>query len=171
MTTNSYRTRINAAIQAQLTGETVAGDSVHVSLDRPLSPESDLPAILIYTQAARRGPVDYGNSLIPRVVHVTIEAAISSDPLNAINAALVGHTITGAYRHSGGDIYHVVLDRPAAAGTRVVAVCPSGTRTVRGYSSWGITSGVDTLGNSVPISVDGDGHPIFSVGTTPVILS
>jgi hypothetical protein len=75
----SYRTQVNTAFKAALNGRTVAGPRVHTALDRALSP-SDLPAILIYTQAAKRGPQDYGNSLIPRMLTVTIEAALEATP-------------------------------------------------------------------------------------------
>ena len=84
---SSYRNQINYAIKAQLTGQTVAGFSVFTSLDRPLNPESDLPAIIVYTMSARRGAQDYGNSLIPRTVTVAIEGAVTASPATALIAA------------------------------------------------------------------------------------
>jgi hypothetical protein len=84
---SSYRNQINDAIKAQLDGQTVAGSQIYTSLDRPLDPERDLPAIMIYTMAARRGPEDYGNALIPRTVTIAIEAAICADPGAAMEAA------------------------------------------------------------------------------------
>jgi hypothetical protein len=84
---SSYRTQIKQAIKTQLTGETVAGANVLTSLDRPLNPEHDLPAIIVYTMAARRGSQDYGNSLIPRTVTIAIEGAVSASPQSALSAA------------------------------------------------------------------------------------
>lgn len=83
----SYRTQISEALKAQLIGKTEAGSRVFTSLDRPLNPKTDFPAVIIYAQASRRSSQDYGNTLIPRTVSVGIEAAISADPLNAMAAA------------------------------------------------------------------------------------
>lgn len=74
----SYRNQITDAIKAQLTGKTIAGAQVFTSLDRPLDPSKDLPAIMVYAQSSRRGKEDYGNSIIPRMVTVSIEAAVAS---------------------------------------------------------------------------------------------
>lgn len=79
---SSYRAQVNNAMKAALLGQTVAQQSVFTSLDRPLHP-SDLPAIIVYAQGARRGPQDYGNSLIPRMLDVTIECAVQAAPETA----------------------------------------------------------------------------------------
>lgn len=80
---SSYRTQIADAFKTRLLGATPAGQSVFASLDRPLQP-ADLPAVLIYTLTAKRGRQDYGNTIIPRLVTVNIEAAIQSTPANAL---------------------------------------------------------------------------------------
>ena len=85
----SYRQQIKDAIKAQLSGKTIAGEQIFTSLDRQLDPENDLPAIMVYTQEARRGPEDYGKSVTPRVVTITIEAATLGQPLAEMDAAEV----------------------------------------------------------------------------------
>lgn len=83
----SYRTEIADAIKAQLSGQTDAADSsIFTSLDRPLG-RDDLPAIVIYTLTSRRGENSNGDSLIPRVVTVAIEAAVEGTPTTAYSAA------------------------------------------------------------------------------------
>lgn len=90
MTTTSYRTAIVNAVKAQLLGKTAAADDkVFTSLDRPLNPAHDLPAIIIYTQASRRSGNDYGRTVVPRMVTVTIEGAVlaaAGQELAAANA-------------------------------------------------------------------------------------
>lgn len=86
---DNYRDRINAAIQQQLTGKTAVGDRIFTSLDRRLDPETDLPALMVYSQVAVRGRDDNGKSMIPRLVTVTIECATLAEPhqeLTAVNA-------------------------------------------------------------------------------------
>lgn len=83
----SYRTQIKDAIKAQLTGKTIAGAQIFTSLDRQLDPENDLPAILVYTQDSRRGPEDFGKSVTPRVVTITLEAATLGQALSEMDAA------------------------------------------------------------------------------------
>ena len=83
----SYRSHITEAIKTQLSGKTIAGGSVFTSLDRKIDPANDLPAIMIYTQASRRGKEDYGNSIIPRMVTVSIEAAVASTVGQELNDA------------------------------------------------------------------------------------
>ncbi len=76
MTTTSYRTAIVDAVRGQLLGKTAAADEkVFTSLDRPLNPATDLPAIIIYTQDSRRSGSDFGRTVVPRLVVVTIEGA------------------------------------------------------------------------------------------------
>lgn len=84
---SSYREAINQAVKAQLTGKTIAGTRIFTSLDRPLDPQTDLPAIMVYTTTSRRGRDDMGNGLIPRLVTVVIEAAVLADPGVEISAA------------------------------------------------------------------------------------
>lgn len=55
-------------------------------LDRPINPE-ETPAIMVYANDARRGDQDYGNSVVPRVVKVTIEAAVNATPETALDLA------------------------------------------------------------------------------------
>lgn len=90
MTTTSYRTAIVNAVRAQLLGKTdAADDKVFTSLDRPLNPATDLPAVIIYTQASRRSGNDYGRTVVPRMVTVTIEGAVlaaAGQELAAANA-------------------------------------------------------------------------------------
>ena len=83
----SYRKQINDAVQAQLLGKTVAGANVLTSLDRPLNPATDLPAVMIYSMSSRRGKEDYGRAVIPRVVTLGIEGAVKSTPGNEIGDA------------------------------------------------------------------------------------
>lgn len=73
---SNYRSAISDAIKTILTGKTIAGDRVFTSLDRKLDPVKDLPAIMVYSQKARRGTDDMGRSVIPRLVDVTIECAV-----------------------------------------------------------------------------------------------
>lgn len=88
MTTTSYRTAIVNAVKAQLLGKTIAADSkVFTSLDRPLNPATDLPAIIIYTQASRRSGNDYGRTVVPRMVTVTIEGAVLANAGQELIAA------------------------------------------------------------------------------------
>lgn len=75
---SNYRSTISEAIKTILTGKTIAGDRVFTSLDRKLDPEKDLPAIMVYSQKARRGADDLGRALIPRIVEVTIECAVTA---------------------------------------------------------------------------------------------
>lgn len=82
-----YRAQIAAAVKAQLVGKTIAGNQVMTSLDRKLDPAKDLPAVLVYTMASRRGREDYGQSLIPRLVLVTIECAVLAEPGQELVAA------------------------------------------------------------------------------------
>lgn len=82
----SYRTIIGNAMKDRLLGNTSAGVRVFTSLDRPLSPD-DLPAVIIYTMASKRGKDHYGNALINRIVTLNIEAAITSTPEGALAAA------------------------------------------------------------------------------------
>lgn len=84
---SSYREAINEAVKAQLTGKTIAGDRIFTSLDRPLDPSKDLPAIMVYTTTSRRGRNDMGNGLIPRMVTVVIEAAVLAGAGLEIGAA------------------------------------------------------------------------------------
>lgn len=84
--TTSYRTQAANAVKAALHGHTVAGDRVYTKLDRPLNP-AELPAILVYAQRAQRGDEDYGNSIVPRVLEVTIEAAVQATPETALDQA------------------------------------------------------------------------------------
>lgn len=84
--TTSYRTQAANAVQATLLGNTVAGNRVYTKMDRPLQPD-ELPAILIYAQRAVRGAEDYGNSIIPRVMEVTIEVALQATPETALDQA------------------------------------------------------------------------------------
>lgn len=83
---SSYRQQAAAAFSACLMGNTAAGSRVFTKLDRTLSP-SELPAIMVYASDARRGPQDYGNSMVPRVLTVTIEGAVQSTPADALDAA------------------------------------------------------------------------------------
>lgn len=83
----SYRTDIAAAIKTQLEGQTAAADDkIFTSLDRPLGPD-DMPSIVIYTMASRRGENSHGESHIPRLVTVAIEAAVLSNPASAMSDA------------------------------------------------------------------------------------
>ena len=82
-----YRADIRAAVRAMLLGNTPAADRVFVRLDRPLNPATDLPAIVIYTTMAKRSGESNGNALIPRVVTVSIEAALQASPEAAIDLA------------------------------------------------------------------------------------
>lgn len=84
---SSYRNQINEAIKTQLTGKTIAGDSVFTSLTRRIDPTRDLPAIMIYTIGSVRGAKDYGNTIIPRMVTVAIEAAVSTTEATALEQA------------------------------------------------------------------------------------
>jgi hypothetical protein len=79
-----YRSQIAAALKARL--DTIQGVNAFDRLDRPLQP-SDLPAALVYTPNARKGPENSGNHLIQRLVQVTIEAAVESTPFQALGAA------------------------------------------------------------------------------------
>jgi hypothetical protein len=128
---SSYRTQIKQAIQTQLTGQTIAGSNVLTKLDRKLNPEHDLPAIIVYTMAARRGSQDYGNSLIPRTLTIAIEAAVSSNSNDALTAAedfadqiesaieadpTLGNLVTDTrWRQSISDV--------SSAGSTVMGVC------------------------------------------------
>lgn len=84
---SSYRRAITEAIRRQLLGKTAAGANVLTSLDRPLNPKTDLPAIMIYTMTARRGKEDYGQTLIERLVTVGIEGAVLADAGREIESA------------------------------------------------------------------------------------
>lgn len=79
-----YRSLIAAALKARL--DTIAGVQAFDKLDRPLQ-MSDLPAAIIYTPTARRGPQTEGNHLIQRLVQVSIEAAVEASPATALGAA------------------------------------------------------------------------------------
>lgn len=83
---SNYRDTVAAAMHTVLLGHTAAGQNVHTRLDRPLDPRTDLPAILVYANHARRGQQDYGNSLIPRMVTVVMEFAVQDTPANALDA-------------------------------------------------------------------------------------
>jgi hypothetical protein len=83
---SSYRKQVAQAFSAVLTGKTVAEARVFTKLDRPLTP-ADLPAIAVYASEARRGAQDYGNSLIPRVLTVTVEGAVRATPEAALDGA------------------------------------------------------------------------------------
>lgn len=83
----SYRQQINQAIKAQLTGKTIAGSTIFTSLDRPLDPEADLPAIMVYTMASRRGPENYNDAVMTRLVSIGIEAAVVAAPGAELAAA------------------------------------------------------------------------------------
>lgn len=79
----SYRTDIKDAIQAQLAAADALSDATIITvLDRQLTP-ADMPAIIIYTLASRRGAESFGETTIPREVVVAIEAAVSSTPSSA----------------------------------------------------------------------------------------
>ena len=73
----SYRAQVKDAIKAVLMGKTIAGDNIKTGLDRPLTPE-DLPVVVIYITAAKRGQQEYGRSLTPRTLTVSIEAALNT---------------------------------------------------------------------------------------------
>lgn len=91
----SYRDAIAQGIKAALAGKLadagvpVADDAIFTSLDRPLNPEHDFPAAIIYTLDSRRGPQDYGNSLTPRIVDVAIELGVVGTHLDALARAQV----------------------------------------------------------------------------------
>lgn len=82
--TAPYRTAIREAFRTTLAGKTAAGQAVFTALDRPLNPDKDLPAILVYVTTANRADDDYGNMLIPRDVTVIVEAAISATAATAL---------------------------------------------------------------------------------------
>ena len=86
MTANNYRAQAAEAFRARLLGGTPAGANVHTKLDRAMRPD-ELPALLVYANDARRGPQDYGNSVVPRVLSVTIEGAVQADAASALDAA------------------------------------------------------------------------------------
>lgn len=89
----SYRTAIAEGIKAALAGRLndagaiVADESIFTALERPLNPEYDFPAVVIYTLDSRRGPQDYGNSLTPRIVEVAIEAGVVGSHVDALARA------------------------------------------------------------------------------------
>lgn len=83
----SYREDIANAAKAVLLGKTDAGDKIMTSLDRKLDPEKDLPAVMVYCGPARRGPEDYGQSLIPRQVTLIIECATRAPAMQELQAA------------------------------------------------------------------------------------
>lgn len=70
-----YRDDVKNAARDILLGNTVAGDNVFTTMDRPISPD-DLPIIIIYTVKSERGE-EYGRGLTTRVVTVRIEAALA----------------------------------------------------------------------------------------------
>lgn len=72
---SKYRSIIKDAARDLLLGQTIAGDRVFSTMDRPIN-ENDLPIIIIYTVASKRGE-DYGRGLTTRKVTVRIEAALS----------------------------------------------------------------------------------------------
>lgn len=83
----SYRKAIKAAIKAELDGKTAAGDRVYVTMDRPINP-ADLPIIVIYITAAKRGEQEFGRGLTTRMVTVQVEAALAvDDPYKAEQVA------------------------------------------------------------------------------------
>lgn len=86
MTANNYRAQAAEALRAVLVGRTPAGAAVHTKLDRAMRPD-ELPALLVYANEARRGPQDYGNSVVPRLLSVTIEGAVQAKPEDALDAA------------------------------------------------------------------------------------
>ncbi len=86
MTANNYRAQAAEAFRTVLDGGTPAGARVHTKLDRAMRPE-ELPALLVYANDARRGPQDYGNSVVPRVLTITIEGAVQAAPEDALDAA------------------------------------------------------------------------------------
>lgn len=82
-----YRTAIADAFKAVLIDKTEANDRVHTKMARPINPMTETPALCIYCSQAKRGPVDMGNSVVPRIVIVTIEGAVSSSADRALDAA------------------------------------------------------------------------------------
>lgn len=83
---NYYRQTIAEAFKAVLIDKTAAEQRVYTKMTRAINP-SETPAILIYATDAKRGDVDMGNSVVPRVVTVTIEGAASSTPDAALDLA------------------------------------------------------------------------------------
>jgi hypothetical protein len=79
-----YRSQIASALKARL--ETIQGVTVFDRLDRPLQPH-ELPAAIIYTPGARRGPQTGGNQLIERLVQVSIEAGVHASKETALGLA------------------------------------------------------------------------------------
>ena len=125
-----YRTRIAEAFRAVLLDKTSAGKRVLTKLDKPLNPE-DTPAVMVYANEARRGDPDYGNSVVPRVVRVTIEAAVQSTPADALDAAdLLADAIEAAIEADatlGGVVQDTRWDRTltdtTSIGQRTIGVC------------------------------------------------
>jgi hypothetical protein len=105
----SYRTQIAAAVKAALLDQTAAGQRVFTAMDRPLSP-ADLPAVMIYTLASQRGTESYGNTIIPRVVTVHIEAAAQAEPVLALDAAEAMATAIEAAVEADPTLGNVVQD-------------------------------------------------------------
>lgn len=85
--TDSYRKIIAEAAREKLLGKTIAGDNIYTSLDRQLAPDKDLPALMIWTGASRRGQEDYGQAIIPRRVTLNIEGGVLAPAFEQFAAA------------------------------------------------------------------------------------
>lgn len=106
------------------------------------------------------------------------QTALAVEPTYAVNTQLgdvyervcswlAGHTITGAFARDG--MFHVVLTRPAAAGTRVLVWSTGGSARVKGSAAWGITRALNIHGVDVAVSFDGS-DPIVEAGYTPIMM-
>lgn len=75
----SHRTAIREKVKEILTGKTIAGSAIFTSRAKPLG-EEDMPCLLIYTGADKRGRLteEHDMSLVYRQVELVVECAIAN---------------------------------------------------------------------------------------------
>lgn len=75
----SHRTAIREKVKEILTGKTIAGSTIFTSRAKPLG-EEDMPCLLIYTGADKRGRLteEHDMSLVYRQVELVVECAIAN---------------------------------------------------------------------------------------------
>lgn len=119
----TYRKNIKDAARDLLLGQTIAGDSVFSTMDRPIN-TNDMPIIVIYTVASKRGE-DYGRGLTTRIVTVRIEAALTvANPYAA-----------DAVAEDFSDTVEAILNADMSWGNKVA--CATWQETVSDVSSVG----------------------------------
>ena len=73
----NHRTAIREQARTMLAGATLAGAKVFTNRARPITP-NDMPALLIYTGASRRGDRERDGSMVHRRLELVVEGAVAA---------------------------------------------------------------------------------------------